>query len=94
MPLGLIFESVMENFVAIRSAVIEKMTLKFLFLVIFSEIPELKLSIVKSRKAGYDVQCLYILQSKRFVLFVNVSKFDNNPPYKIEYQQPIKAQNS
>ena len=45
MLLGLIFEIVMQNFAAIRSAVLEKMTFEVANFGNFQDIPELKLSL-------------------------------------------------
>ena len=45
MSLGLIFLIAMQNFVAIRSAVHEKMTFEVAILGSFPDIPELKLSL-------------------------------------------------
>ena len=45
MSLGLIFYIVMQNFAAIRSAVLEKMTFEVAIFGSFPDIPELKLSL-------------------------------------------------
>ena len=45
----------MQNFVAIRSAVLEKMALEFAIFGIFPDIPELKLSLPPEHMACRDV---------------------------------------
>ena len=61
----------MQNFVAIRSAVLEKMTFEVAIFGSFPDIPELKLSLLCSGlwKAGCDVVRLYVLQSYRSCTF-------------------------
>ena len=52
MSLGLIFLIVMQNFTAIRSAVLEKMTFEVAIFGNFPDIPELKLSLPLEHMAG------------------------------------------
>ena len=58
----------MQNFAAIRSAVLEKMTFKVAIFGSFPDIPELKLSL-RFWKTGCDLVRLYVLQSYRSCTF-------------------------
>ena len=70
MSLGLIFLIVMQNFAAIRSAILEKMTFEVAIFGSFPDIPKLKLSLLSWLwKAGCDVVRLYVLQSYRSCTF-------------------------
>ena len=52
MSLGLILLIVMQNFAAIQSAVLEKMTFEISIFGYFTDIPELKLSLSREHMAG------------------------------------------
>ena len=60
----------MQNFAAIRSTVLEKMTFEVAIFGSFPDIPELKLSLpLWLWKAGREVVRLYVLQSYRSCTF-------------------------
>ena len=70
MSLGLIFKIDMQNFAAIRSAVLEKMTFEVAIFGNFPDIPELKLSLPSwVMEGGCDVVRLYVMQSYRSCTF-------------------------
>ena len=63
----------MQNFTAIRSAILEKMTFEVAIFGHFPDIPELKCHFRRGiRTAGCDVARLYVLQSYVLVCFVSV----------------------
>ena len=70
MSLDLIFLIVMQNFAAIRSAVLEKMTFEVAIFSSFPDIPERKLSLPSwVMQCGCDVARLCVLQSYRSCTF-------------------------
>ena len=70
MSLGLIFKIVMQNFAALRSAVLEKMAFEVAILAVFRIFPNWNCHFRPGLwKAGCDVVRLYILQSYRSCIF-------------------------
>ena len=93
MSFGLIFLIVMQNFPAIRSAVLEKMTFEVDIFGSFPDIPELKLSLPSwVMEGGCDVVRLYVLQSYRSCTFCK-RKTRGETQFWIELAAPYTLSN-
>ena len=94
MSLGLIFSVVMQNFAAIRSAVLEKMTFEVAIFGCFPDIPERKLSLPSwVMEGGCDVARLYVLQSYRSCTFFK-RKTRGDTQFWIELAAPFTIANN
>ena len=84
----------MQNFAAIRSAVLEKMTFEVAIFGSFPDIPELRLSLpFWVMEAGCDVVRLYVLQSYRSCTFCK-RKTRGETQFWIELAAPYTLSNN
>ena len=94
MSFDLIFEIVMQNFAAIRSAVLEKMAFEVAIFGNIPDIPELKLSLPSYIwTAGCDVVRLHVLQSYRSCTFCK-RKTRGKTQFWIELAAPCTLEKS